>query len=117
MKALSRINKVQARMEYDREAEYIPEWELNTVFNYAKGLFEYSKFKIGDIVKLKESPTINEVDAFGWMGYKDILIPETEFVIISVDWHNEEKFQYIIEPNCCGHLGSFSFLEHELEKV
>ena len=48
-------------------------YNIDRLKYFVKELFKYSKFKIGDIVQLKETPEISEKVAWGWLAYKNIL--------------------------------------------
>ena len=93
------------------------DWYIERIEYFTKELFEYSKFKVGDKVKLKETPVINEKEAWGWMGYRNTLVKGAIAVIKNVD-HYSGNFRYgIIFGEDNGNKGTFTFYEDKLEKV
>lgn len=81
---------------------------------FQKELFKYSKFKVGDKVKLIETPNITEKTNWGWIGYKDYIIKGANVTIQEID-HYGGTFRYMIEfDKCRGQY--FSFNENKLKR-
>src|ERR1035437_2287482 len=89
-------------------------YSIERVEDFTKALFGYAKFKVGDIVQLKETPVINEKEAWGWWGYRDILVKGAKAKVEEVD-HYKGIFRYsltILHPK---EKGLFTFSEDKLE--
>lgn len=93
------------------------DWYMERVEYFTKELFKYSKFKVGDIVVLNKTPVINDKEAWGWIGYKDILIKGTRAKVQGVD-HYAGRFRYLLDFIITDNktVDGFTFYEDSLRK-
>lgn len=87
--------------------------QLDELQEREKTLFEFAKFKVGDVVQLSETPVINENQAHGWIGYKDILTKGAIAEIKKVDCY-KGAFKYDLHF-IVSNKGTFRFNENDIE--
>lgn len=90
------------------------DWSLERLEYYKDQLFKQAKYKIGDLVQLKETPTINAKESWGWLGYKELLVVGRAGTVEAVD-HFKGEFRYDVAIG--GTQGLFTFYEKMLEKA
>ena len=91
------------------------DWSMERLEYFTKELFNFSKFKIGDRVKLNETPIITKDISWGWIGYKEVLVKGAKATIIKID-HYAGTFRYDLEFDA-SKGGFFCFKEKDLQKV
>ena len=112
---MDEINKIKELVKWAKE---IPgansfDWYIERLEYFQKELFKYSKFKVGDEVKLLKTPPITDKLNWGWSGYKDILVKGATAIVTEVD-HYATHFRYSLEFDTCK-KHYFSFYEKDLE--
>jgi len=97
----STIEHCRARAVRPIKVELFPpgndEYAFKRLLCYAEGLFTYSKFKLGDMVRLNFTPVITEDHAEGWLGSKHFLKKGCRGIIESVDY-DYDGFTYQFVP-------------------
>ena len=81
--------------------------ETLSILEESEYIFELSKFKENQIIKLNKTPIIDEKNSWGWMSHKHFLIEGATGVIKDVRIH-KGKFQYGIQFDNDSHLDYFS---------
>lgn len=103
--------------------------EALSILEESEYIFELSKFKENQIVKLNKTPIIDEKNSWGWIGFKHFLIEGATGVIKDIRIH-KGKFQYGIQFDNDSYLdyiskkeiltdkkGTFYFSESYLSEV
>ena len=88
-------------------------YAIERLKEYRQGLFSYSKFKVGDIVKLAKTPTITDTENWGWIGCKKYLIKNALAKVVDVDYY-KGHFRYDLEFIDL-ETNQFTFYEDDLE--
>jgi hypothetical protein len=107
-------------------------YSVEVIDNYIKGLFSYSKFKIGDAVEMADTYPVSKEESWGWWGYRHLLVRGSKAIVENVDWQKGEFIYYVkfldnsyidsrsgsIHPVSTSELGVFCLSEKWLtEKV
>jgi len=113
------MESIQKLKDLVKWIEDCPETELSYIIEkleeYKEGLFSYSKFKVGELVKLTLTPNISEKENWGWLGYKDYLVKGAIGKVADVDYY-KGFFRYgLLFGNIGG--GIFTFWENALGKT
>ena len=93
---LDALKKWKNGIELISKVEQPTIWQLERIEECVNGLFSFSKFKVGDRVKMAATYPVNEKDSWGWLGIKHLLEAGSKATILKVDWYNK-KFVYLIE--------------------
>jgi len=112
------IDRLKKYREYHSNPHEIPEldrWTLERLEEYSNALFKFSKFKIGDRVKIKNAPLITPEVNYGWYGFRDRIVNGAKATIEEVDYIYG-NFNYLIRLDSAPD-SLFNFKEQELQKV
>ena len=90
-------------------------FEIEKLYDMKAALMCYSKFKVGEHVKLLETPIINSNVSWGWIGYRNILVKDSIALVKSVEWSGGFKYMLEFMENCKP-IGDFCFSEKLLYK-
>lgn len=107
------VKELKEYHDKQQNSGYLDKYTVEKLEEYVQGLFRFSKFKIGDRVQLKYTPIINDKQAWGWLGYKDMLVRGAKATVKEIDYRSGD-FRYGLifdqEPD-----GMFTFGEKELK--
>lgn len=67
---------------------------IKQVKEYVEGLFSFSKFKLGNKVKLKETLTFEK--EHGWRVYEPTMVRGAIATITEVNWYKDAGFVYSV---------------------
>lgn len=84
--------------------------ETLSILEESEYIFELSKFKENQIIKLNKTPIIDEKNSWGWIGFKHFLIEGATGVIKDVRIH-KGKFQYGI------HFDNDSYMSYHSKEL
>jgi len=130
MYSLELIKKAKEIEENRRKLEVIPAYEMENVFKYAEGLFDFAKFKEEDKVKMAATRKVDPIKEWGWTNIRHLLKKGSRATIKAV-WYEDKKFRYLIEfeetswiddngnikPNSDNHKTQISISEKWLTKA
>jgi hypothetical protein len=88
--------KLRLTIEAVNKIPQLSKWDMEKIESYIDGLFSFSKFKVGRIVKISETYPVNETDSHGWMSCRHLLTEGKQAVVKEVDYR-DNKFVYLIE--------------------
>lgn len=122
-KTIAAVDALTQAVQYSEHA-----WHWKKLQEYAQGLFDRAPFKVGDRVRLTETPDINPETSWGWMCAKHFLVKGAVATVTSVDFR-EGKFNAlcafddetwkddkgVLHPK--DRVSHFQFWETKLERV
>lgn len=109
-KVLAAVDAMADVVQYDSH-----KWHWKKLREYAKGLFDRGPFKVGDRVRLRETPEINQKDSWGWMHAKHFLVKGAEGVVGSVDFA-DGRFHALVAFDNETHLSDLDHKEYPVTR-
>jgi hypothetical protein len=88
------------------------------VASYDLLIQRFAPFKVGDRVRLRATPEINEKTRYGWLGYKGILVQGAIGTVVAAEC-GSKGFAFAVQFDADDSLskGLFYFGENDLKRV